>query len=262
MSRADLEKLEKNRMKKIVRAHLLFLFLLVALITPVHASVTIQAVIGRDVHVAFDFDFKNNETIYRMIQEEKLINESTIPDIILDNLKQQNLTNVNCYTQPIVFDNSTLSIHIAFYLTGSDIVNVKVDTKSGIRTYQVRTEWRKFDVNITHEISLSFSKYFGLRISHSPPSPPSSPWQLINYTDHNGKIYRAYFCNYTDGHSFDPLCYFILPKTASNIHAVEDTIIFELPLSFEDSLLNSPFLILGALIGVNIAFFLYRKVRR
>ncbi len=233
--------------------------LLVTLITPGYASVTIQATVNQDLHVTFDFGIIN-ATIYERVKNS--IMESTIPNIILDNLKQQNSTQVYCYTEPLVFNDTAQSIRVTFYLYGSDILNSTVNTKSMNRICYLTTDWRKFYANITNGFSLDFAKYFDRPISHSPPSPPSLPWQMLNYTDPEGKIHRAYFCNYTELSSSDRLCYFILPTTASNIHAVEDTIIFELPLSFEDSLLNSPFLVLGTLIVANLAVFLYRKVRK
>jgi len=237
----------------------LLVVLLVTLVTPAYAFVTIQTTVNQDLHVTFDFGIIN-ATIYEKAKNS--IVESTIPNIILDNLRQQNLTQVYCYTEPLVFNDSAQSIRVTFHLYGSDILNFTVNVKSMNRTYYLRTDWRKFYVNITNGFSLNFTKYFDRPISHSPPSPPSLPWQILNYTDLEGKIHRAYFCNYTELSSSDPLCYFILPTTASNIHAVGDTIIFELPPSFEDSLLNSPFLVLGALIVVNLAVFLYRKVRK
>jgi len=249
-------------MKKLVEAHLLFIVLLFALITSAYASVTMQAVIDQDVCVTFDF--KNvTSTVYWKIKNENLINESSIPNIILGNLRQQNLTHVGCYVpKPLDFNDSALSLRVTFCLYGSDILNFTVNTKSMNRTYYVRTDWRNFQLNVTDGFFVDFDEYFGSPISHYPPSSPSFPWQIINYTDSEGKIHLAYFCNHTDSNSFDPLCYFVLPTEASNIHAVRDTIIFELPASFEDSLLNSPFLILGAIVVGIIAFSLYRKVRK
>lgn len=247
----DCGKLEKNYMKKLVCAHLLFLLLIVTLITSVHASVTVQAIIGQDVHVTFNLE-NINSTIYWTIKNEQLITDSTIPDIILDNLKQQNLTHVEVYTQPIVFNDSASSIHVAFSLTGSDILNFTVNTKSMTKTYHMRTDWKKFQVNLTNGFSLNFAEYFG---------EPLVKWQRINYTL-DAKTHPAYYYNFTDSNSFDPACYFILPVAATNVQVVGDVITFELPLSFWDSLLNSPFLILGGLIVVVIAFSLYRKVRR
>ena len=238
-------------MKKVVCVHLLFLLLIVTLITSVHASVTVQAIIDQDSHVAFNLE-NINSTIYWTIKNEQLITESTIPNIILDNLEQQNLKQVDVYVQPIIFNDSTLSVYIAFSLTGSDILNMTVNTKSMTKTYHVRTDWRKFQVNLTNEISLDFAEYFG---------KPVEEWPRINYTL-NEKRHPAYYYNFTGSDTFDPLCYFILPAAAANVQAVEDIIIFDLPMPFEDSLLNSPFLILGALIVMIIAFSLYRKVRK
>jgi hypothetical protein len=119
------------------------------------------------------------------------------------------------------------------------------------RTYYLRTDWRKFQLNLTDEISLDFNKYFGITMDQ---------WQKINYTL-NGKVHPAYYHNFTD-QNIDAFCYFILPAEATNVQAVGNIIIFELPPSFEDSLLNSPLLILGALIVVVVASSLYRKVRK
>jgi len=246
-ARVNLRKLEKNQMRKLALAHLLFFLLLITLITPAYASVKIQAVIDQDVHVAFDFE-NINSTVYWIIQGEKLINETTIPSKIRENLEQKNLTKVDFFTEPPVFDDSTFSIHVAFYLTGSDVMNFTVNTELMTKTYYVRTDWRNFQINITEEFSLDFAESFG---------KPIEEWtRQDNYTL-NDKTRPAYYYNSTDS-----LCYFILPAEATNVHAVEDTIIFDIPMPFEDSLLNSPFLILGALIVVIIAFSLYRKVKK
>jgi len=238
-------------MKKIVCAHLLFLLLVVTFFTSVHASVTIQAIIDQDIHIAFDLE-NLNSTIYWTIKNENLITASTIPNTILENLEQQNLTHVDVYTQPIAFDDSASSIYIAFSLTGSDILNFTVNTKSMTKTYHMSTSWRKFQVKLTNGFSLNFTEYFG---------EPVERWQRINYTL-NAKKHPAYYHNFTDSNTIDPACYFILPAAATNVQITGDILTFELSLSFGDSLLNSPFLILGALIVVNIAFFLYRKVKK
>jgi len=237
-------------MKKLIGAHLFPLFLVLALIAPAHASVTMQAIIDQDVCVNLNLE-NMNSTIYWKIKEN--ITESTIPNIILENLRQQNLTHVDWYIpKPIVFNDSTLSLQVTFCLYGSDILNFTINTKSMRRIYYVRTDWRKFQVNIMEGISLDFNQYFGM---------PMDQWQRINYTL-NGRVHPAYYHNFTDESPFDPMCYFVLPAEATNVQAVKDILIFELPPSFEDSLLNSPFLILGALIVVNIAFIAYRKVRK
>ena len=239
-------------MKKIACAHLLFLLSIVTFISSVHASVTVQAIIDQDVFVAFNLE-NINSTIYWTIKNGQLITESTIPTVILDNLEQQNLTQVDVHTQPVVFNDPPAStIYVAFSLTGSDILNITVNTRSVTKIYHVRTNWRKFQVNLTNGFSLNFAEYFG---------EPLAQWQRINYTL-NAKTHPAYYYNFTDSDTFDPACYFILPVAATNVQVVGDLIIFELPLSFGDSLLGSPFLILCALIVVNIAFFLYRRIKK
>ena len=236
-------------MKKLVVVYLLFI-IFAMLIRSVHGSVTIQAIVDQNIHVAFDF--KNiNFTIYEEIKRRDLFNQSTIPQIIVNNLKQQNLTHVAYYNPEIVFNEPNKSIHAAFYLSGSDILNFTFNKTTMAKVYHVRTDWRKFHVNLTDEFSLNFTEYFGT---------PITQWQRVNYTDLENRTHPAYYYNYTGPIPFDPVCYFILPITATNDRPVKDMIIFEIPPSLEDVLLNSPFLIIGALIIVNIAAFLYRKV--
>ena len=236
-------------MKKIVRArvHLLFLLLVVVLVTPVHASVTTQAIINQDIQVLFDFRNISSD-IYGNIT----ITETTIPETIKNNLMQRGLTHVDYRYAPLDFNSTENSLHVAFILFGSDILNVTVNTKAMAKTYHVRTDWRRFQANLTNGFSLNFTEYFG---------EPVERWQRINYTL-NAKTHPAYYYNFTDSNTIDPACYFILPAAATNVQVTGDILTFELPLSFADSLLNSPFLILGALIVVNIAFFAYRRIKK
>ncbi len=236
-------------MKKIVRAraHVLFLLLVVVLVTPVHASVTTQAIINQDIQVLFDF-----RNISPDIYENITVTETTIPETIKNNLMQRGLTHVDYRYAPLDFNSTENSLHVAFTLFGSDILNVTVNTKAMTKTYHVRTEWRKFQVNLTNGFSLNFTESFG---------EPVERWQRINYTL-NAKTHPAYYHNFTDSNTIDPACYFIMPAAATNVQVTGDILAFGLPLSFGDFLLNSPFLILGALIVVIIAFFLIRRVRK
>jgi len=238
-------------MKKLVVAYLL-LVLLVTLISPVQASITIKATIDQSIHVVFDFE-NINSTIYEEIKREPLLDRSTIPKTIVDNLKQRNLTHVACYDPTLTFNDSDKSIHATFYLFGLDVLNFTFSKETMAKVYYVRTDWRKFHLNVTTRFSLNFTEYFGT---------PVAQWQKIDYTDSENKTHPAYYYNYTGPSPFDSQCYFILPTTATNVRAVRDTIIFEVPPPLEDLLLNSPFLIIGALIVVNIAVFLYRRVRK
>jgi len=238
--------------KRLIVASLV-LVLFSALIASVHASVTIQAVIDQNIHVAFIFE-NINSTIYANIKQRKhSLEGSTIPQIIVNTLKQRNLTNIEYYNSQLFFDDLDRSIHATFYMSGSDVLNFTVNKTMMVKVFHVRTDWRKFHVNLTDRFSLNFTEYFGA---------PMAKWIRINYTDSKNRVNQAYFYNSTGLNLFDPLCYFILPTTATNIRVVEDMIIFEAPLSLEEVLINSPFLILSALIAIVIVAFVYRRVRK
>lgn len=237
-------------MRELTATYLL-LILLVSLVTPVYASVTIQATIDQNIPVVFDFqniDFRiYNETI-----RQNLFNVSTIPRAIEETLEERDLKNVECIYDPTqkVFDDSTRSIHVEFLLVGSDIIHITISKTTTNKIYNVRTDWRKFHFNLTDNYALDFNEYFG---------KPIAEWEFENKTTP-----ARYYCNHTSSIEFDPICYFTLPSTAINPHVAEDgdTLIFELPLSVGESLLNSPFLILVALIIVNVVAVLYRKIRK
>ena len=237
-------------MKKFVAINLLYLIFL-SLIPPIHASVTVQGLIDQNIRVVYAIE-NINSTLYEKILEQKIFNVSTIPQAIETYLKEQNLESIELdYDRTKdIFNNSTKSIQVEFYLSGSDILSSNRTAMT--KTYNVKTEWRKVHVNLTNDFSLDFARYF---------QTPVSEWQIINHTI-NAEIHSTYVYNYTDTTTFDPLCRFVLPAKATNIHALKDTIIFELPIPFEDSLISSPFLVLGVLIIVNIVLIVYRKIRR
>ena len=221
----------------------LALILILTLISPVYASVEVRATIDEVVHVVFNF---GNITHYEEIKN--VITEFTIPEVILNNLEERNLTDVEYGWEPVDFNDSEKAITVRFHLSGSDIIKFTFSTETMRREFRVRTDWRKFELNLTENVSLNFAEYFGR---------PLSMWEFENET------YPTYYHNYTGTIPFDPACYFILPKEATEVH-VEDieTIVFELPPSLEESLLNSPFLILGAIIVAIIVASLYRTVRK
>lgn len=230
-------------MKKLVAAHL-FLILFVALIMPVHASVTMEATIDQSIHVVLNFE-NVSAPIYDEIKQT--FNVTTIPLIIVKNLEQQGLTRVRWgYSQEIGFNDSTNSINAEFFLVGSDIITFTFNKTTMVRLYQVRTEWRKFNVNLAENFSINLNEYFGTPIAN---------W---NYIDSK----KTYYYEYTQLESFTPSCKFVLPATAINIQATGNAIFFETPPLLEDVLLNSPFLILGALIIVIVIAFIYRRIRK
>jgi len=229
----------------------LLLVLLVALITPSCASVSIQATIDQNIHVVFNFQ-NIDSTIYNETIHQDSFGVSTIPRAIEESLEERDLGNAECIYDPTqeISDDSTRSIRVEFLLIGPDIIYVTINKTTMNKIYNVRTDWRKFHVNLTDNYVLDFSEYFG---------KPMAEWEFENETTP-----ARYYCNDTSSIEFDPICYFTLPSRAINPHIAEDrdTIVFELPLPLGESLLNSPFLILVALIIVNAVAVLYRKIRK
>jgi len=237
-------------MKELAVTSLLFV-LLVSLVASACASVTIQATIDQSIHVVFDFQ-NINSMIYNETINQHLFNVSTIPRIIEESLEERDLKNVECIYDPTreIFDDSARSIRVELLLSGSDIISVSLSKTTMKRIYSVRTDWRRFHFNLTYNYVLDFSEYFG---------KPVAEWE---FEDEATPAY--YYYNYTGSIGFDPICYFGLPSSATNPHVAEDmdTIVFELPLALGESLLSSPFVILVALIVVNVVAVLYRKIGR
>jgi len=239
-------------MKKIVL--LPFLCLLLAVINaPVYASITIEVSIDDSLHVSFDFS-NLNSTMYNEIQAHpEIFNSTSIPRTIVRNLEKQDLRQVSWRQDSTAIFKGNGAIRVEFYLEGQDILSFTVNKVTFARTYTVKTNWIKFDVNLTNTFTLNFTTYF---------APSISSWQRINHTV-NGIVHQAFYYNSTVSTApFNASCYFILPTAATNIRASGDTLTFEMPPSLEDRLINSPILILGAVIVANIIAVIYRKVRK
>jgi len=221
--------------------------ILLMLITPVYASVELEAVIGQDIDVTLDFR-NMNSTLYEALKGELQSDETKILDIIRVNLEERNLTNVEHRWEPADFDDTGKAITVRFQLSGSDLITFTFSEEAARRTYHVRTDWRKLELGITDDFSLNFTEYFGT---------PLSEWNFENET------HPTYYYNYTDTAAFDPVCYFILPTEATDVRVEGETIIFELPqIPLGEALLNSPFLILGAVIVAVLISSLYRTIRK
>jgi len=231
-------------MKKAVLVSVFLIVLIVILVAPVHASVSVESAVGDNI--AIIYNFKNlDETIYNEAMANDQFNSSTIPKIIVKNLKEQNLTYINYGSQSITYDNATKTIRVSFYLNGSDIISSALNRTTMRKIYQVKTEWRKFQVNLTNSFSIDFAQYF---------AEPVEKWQKLNQTTYYIETHETGF--------FDVLSFKItLPATAINVQAQGDTITYEFPPYFEDIFLNSPFLILAVLIIIIIVALIYRRVR-
>lgn len=231
-------------MRKTVLIAVFLMVLVVVSVAPVHASVSVESTVGDNIYVIYNFE-NLDSAIYNEAVDISQFNSSTIPQIIKENLETQNLTHVDVGLQPNEYDDATKTISASFYLSGSDIISYTANRTTMRKNYQLKTEWRKFQVNLTNNFSINFTQYF---------AEPVENWQHPNQT--------TYFIE-SHGTGFFNLVSFkiALPSTAINVQASGDTITYEFPPSFEDAFLNSPFLILAVLIIIVIVALIYRRVR-
>jgi hypothetical protein len=232
-------------MKKLIIPCILFV-LVAAPIVLADSSVTMETMIDESLHVTFNFT-NIEDSLYNEIQAQGF-NISTIPNAVEEKFKQQNLTNARVIyaLDQEIFNVDTHSIHVEFLLTGPDIISYTLNKSDMARTFHVRTDWRKFKINLTNDFQLDFGRDFEASLDS---------WQKVTVDER-----VAFEKNVED--EIEMTFRFILPKEAFNVQVEEDTIIFKVPLTFEDVLLNSPFLVLGAIIIVNIIAVAYRKARR
>jgi len=230
-------------MKKLIIPYILFILIATPRVLA-NSSITMETTINESINVTFKFADIEPQ-LYNEIKNNQGFNISTIPNAIEEKFKQQDLTNARVIYDPHqeIFDNNTHSIYMKFLLAGSDIVSYTLNETDMSRTFRVRTDWRKFQVSFTKNFSVNFEEYFGA---------PLTEWQQVNHT----------FEKSVEENSIKMSFRFILPEKAFDIKAEEDTIIFKVPPAFEDTLLNSPFLILGAIIIANIFFVAYRKAKK
>ncbi len=228
-------------MKKLIVLCILFV-LLATTPTVLADSLTVETTINESIHVAFRFaDIEPQR--YDAIKNQGF-DVTTIPNAIEENFEQENLTNARIIydLNQEIFNDDTHSISVNFLLAGSDIISYTLNRTDMTRTFRVRTDWRKIQISFSQNFSLSLEEHFGT---------PLTEWQQANHTFE--KIIAD---------PFEMSFRFTLPERAVDIQVEGDTIIFKVPLAFEDTLLNSPFLVLGAIIIANIVFVIYRKAKK
>jgi len=228
--------------------------LLTMLLMPAHASISISGTINGNIYVVYNLE-NLNATIYNEVKTNQQFNISTIPTTIVKNLENQGRKQVLWAYGPQtdIFDDANNAIHVSFYLGGPDIIGFTANRTTMQRTYYVKTEWRRFQLNLTSGFSINFTQYF---------NTPVAEWQKTDYNDTQGNKHPAYYYKATDTGFFNMTSFqFILPATATNIQRAGDTIAFEVPPYPEDIFLNSPFLILAAIIIIIIIALLYRRLR-
>ncbi len=227
-------------MKKSVFAAL-SVMLVVFLVMPVCAEISVTVRSGDSLSVIYEF--KNlDQSVYD--QAKTQFSADTIPRIIADNMATENRTVQWSVTDGSFFDDATRTIHNSFTLSGSGVITSSLNKTDLKQSYEVRTDWRKFKVNLTDNFSFDFNQY---------AATPVAEWQKPNAT-------TFYLENRATG-TLDLQFYIVLPASASEIQAVSDTISYKRPGSVVDQFLYSPFPVLVALAVALVIVLLYRRLR-
>jgi hypothetical protein len=228
-------------MKSIPIVFVLFTMFLALLVVPVHSSVSVTSTISDSIYVVYDFQ-NLNSTVYDEIKANYQFNISAVVSTaIVKNLEAQGQEQVQSSPRLETgeFNDAARSISVSFYIWGSDIIGSTINRTSMGRTYQVKTDWRKFQLNLASSFSLNFTQLL---------FKPVAEWQKPSETTF---LYEG------QGVSFK----FTLPEGATQVSAQGDIISYELLPSSWDVFVNSPFLILVVLILVIIIALIYRRVK-
>jgi len=224
-----------------ILAAVLFLFIL-----PVNAQVTVNSTVDDSIFVSYSFENLDAD-LYSAIKTNLDFNSSTIPKIIVQTLQEQNLKLVRWGLGPqpdVVYDGDTRSIKTEFFLGGSDIISFTFNRTTMNRIYHVRTDWRKIKVSLTANLTLDFA---------SRLTKPLAEWQKTSPT--------TFFYESSEPNTIDILFHFNIPPSASRIQVQADTVTYEMPPLLSDQLINSPFLVLGAIAVALVIVLVYRRAR-
>jgi len=223
----------------LIPVYLLSLVLSAQMVLPVSSRVEVDAAVNREkVRVSFEISGLNS-TIFEEMVKEELITNQTIPEAIKSQRKLQ-----ISYEGTVEFKNETNSVFAKYSFWGSDLLSRSIE--GSVEKYRLRTDWRKFKLNLTRDFSVNFAGLFGA---------PVKEWNRTGleyyYTSHapNG---------------LGKVCFHLkLPSWASDVHVATDgeTILFERTFSLEERFINSPFLVLAALAVVYLFVLVYRKVK-
>lgn len=216
--------------------------LIVSAVIPVHAETTINVTVDNALFVTFEFK-DLNQTVYNQTRTQFTANR--IPEAIVSNLQQKNQSvQWGLPAEPVAFDDASRTIRSSFFLSGSKIVSCSMGKTEFKRTYEVRTDWRRFEVDLSDTYSIDFALYVGT---------PVAEWRKLDET--------TFFFENAETEPEHVAFYIKVPASASGVRAVGDTVFFDMPPTFEDYFLSSPFPVLAALAVVLVIILLYRRIR-
>jgi hypothetical protein len=240
-------------MRKQILAILFFSIFLLSAVASGHSAVTVESTI-EDNSINIVCSLTNlNQTIYETAKTNNVFNGSAIVQIISQNLREQNRTNVTHGFQLNTYDDINRAIRASFFLGGTDIITSTINQASLKRNFQAKTDWRKFKVNLTSNVSIDFATYFAESVEK---------WQRIDYKDSTGNLHQSYYYETAENAELGKMSFrFIMPSAATNVQATGDTITFDVPLGFEDVFIGSPFPVLVVIIVAVLIVLVYRRIR-
>jgi len=195
-----------------------------------------------------------NAAIYERIKQHRsIITEHTIPETIVNHLKEDGYEHVSYQDPSITLDDESRSIHASFYLTGLDVVSYGFNFTSATKVYKVLTKWRLYDIEFREGrmriLKLNFSRYY---------RRPVALWEKIDYVE-GGVVRKAYFFNNTEEWELNPICCIVLPADISRTWVEIDTIYFEYSATPWHKALSTPLWVITVLIIIDVAVFLQRR---
>jgi len=209
---------------------------------PVSAEITANVRVDDSLFVTYEFA-DVDQAVYDQARIE--FTAERIPEAIVENLETTNQTaQWGLGPLPLDFDDANRVVRVSFFLSGSSISSFSVNRTTLKRVYEVKTDWRKFQVNLTDSYSVDFAERLATQVAE---------WQKPNAT-------TFYYESKQTG-APDILFYLVVPPSAMEVRAVGDTVFYEMQPYLEDQLLGTPFLILIALVVALVIILLYRKVR-
>jgi hypothetical protein len=213
----------------------------VFLVVPVCAEVSVT--VRADDSLSVVYEFRNlDQSVYD--EAKTRFAADTIPRIIADNMANQNRTVQWSVIDATFSDDASRTIRNSFTLSGSGLVSSSLNKTDMKQMYEVRTDWRKFKVDLTDSFSFDFNRY---------AAAPVEEWQKPNAT--------AFHLENRATGTLDLQFYIVLPASASEIQVTSNTILYKMPASLLDQFLYSPFPVLAALAIALVIVLLYRRLR-
>jgi len=207
-------------------------FMLLFLVGSAHADIYMRLNVYDDATARLNIEITNIEP---EIYDEISLNKTAIATAVANA--------INASSVDVVSNDTARSIEIICSLA-DERIDQEVDMDEMLQIIRVKTEWMKFNLPLTQNVSIDFAQLL---------SPKASAW---NKTD-NGYIY-------TSTSDFGKVTFEIVGPSSTisfYIDVDDETVIFELPLSKSDLFISSPHVILIIVIILIFIAIVYRKLR-